>query len=125
MFIVADLVSLIVSKKRIHYSCEEGIEKSVPRDHRLSSLGKPRDAKRWSSERIFLSYPHTPDGFLYSAVYVIYISAIWTIFEAVSVAHLVAMLDDAGLAGIVNVMRMSHKCLEDFSCPYVIIDLIL
>ena len=32
------------------------IEKSVPRDHRLSSLGKPRDAKRRSSERIFLSY---------------------------------------------------------------------
>ena len=28
------------------YSCEDKIEKSVPRDHRLSSLGKPRDAKR-------------------------------------------------------------------------------
>ena len=25
--------------------CKDGIEKSVPRDHRLSSLGKPRDAK--------------------------------------------------------------------------------
>ena len=31
---------------RINYSCEDGIEKSVPRDHRLSSLGKPRDANR-------------------------------------------------------------------------------
>ena len=27
--------------------------KSVPRDHRLSSLGNPRDAKRWSSLPIF------------------------------------------------------------------------
>ena len=30
-------------EKRIHYSCRESIEKSVPRDHCLSSLGKPRD----------------------------------------------------------------------------------
>ena len=29
-------------EKRIHYSCESGIEKSVPRDHRLST-GDPRD----------------------------------------------------------------------------------
>ena len=29
-------------------------------------LGKPRDAKRWSSRQIFLSYPHTHDRFLYS-----------------------------------------------------------
>ena len=36
---------LMVSKK-IYKSCEEGIDKSVPRDHRLSSLGKPSDAKR-------------------------------------------------------------------------------
>ena len=33
-------------QKRIHYSCEGRVEKSVPRDHRLSSLGKTRDAKR-------------------------------------------------------------------------------
>ena len=33
-------------KKKIHYSCEDGIKKSVPCDHRLSSLGKPRDAKQ-------------------------------------------------------------------------------
>ena len=31
----------------------DGIEKSVPRDHRLSSLGKPRDANRRSFEPIF------------------------------------------------------------------------
>ena len=37
------------ARKRIHYSCEGKIEKSVPRDHLLSSLGKPRDAKRRSS----------------------------------------------------------------------------
>ena len=40
------------------------MEISVPRDHHLSSLGKPRDAKRWSSGRIFLSDPHTHDDFL-------------------------------------------------------------
>ena len=34
----------MVSKNRIHYSGEDGIEKSVPRDHRLFLLGKPRDA---------------------------------------------------------------------------------
>ena len=45
---------------------EGKIEKSVPRDHRLSSLGKPRDANRRSLGRIFLSYPHTHDRFLYS-----------------------------------------------------------
>ena len=41
------------------------MEKSVPRDHRLSSLGKPRDAKQRSSGRICLSYPHVYDRFLY------------------------------------------------------------
>ena len=40
------LKKTMVSKKRFHYLCEGGIEKSVPQDHRLSSLGKPRDAKR-------------------------------------------------------------------------------
>ena len=30
---------------RIYHECEGRIDKSVPRDHRLSSLGKPRDAK--------------------------------------------------------------------------------
>ena len=35
-----------MSKEKIHYSCEGGIEKYVPRDHRLLSLGKPRDDNR-------------------------------------------------------------------------------
>ena len=43
----------------------KGWEKIVPRDNRLSSLGKPRDANRRSSGRIFLSHLHTHDGFLY------------------------------------------------------------
>ena len=30
----------------IHYMYEGGIEKLVPRDQRLSALGKPRDANR-------------------------------------------------------------------------------
>ena len=33
------------ARKRIHYSCEGRIEKSVAWDHRLSSLGKPCDVK--------------------------------------------------------------------------------
>ena len=33
-------------QEKIYYSCECAIEKSVPRDHRLSSHDKPRDAKR-------------------------------------------------------------------------------
>ena len=37
-------------------SFSDVLEKPVPRDHRLSSLGKPRDAKRRSSGRIFLSH---------------------------------------------------------------------
>ena len=36
----------MVSKKKIHYLCEDGIEKSVPRAFDLSSLGKPRDANQ-------------------------------------------------------------------------------
>ena len=39
------------------------IEKSVPRDHRLSSLDKPRGAKRRSLGWILLFYPHTHDIF--------------------------------------------------------------
>ena len=46
-----------------NYLREGMIEKSDPWDHRLSSLGKPRDAQRSSSGQIFLSYPHTHDGF--------------------------------------------------------------
>ena len=29
----------VEQEKRIHNLCDDGIEKSVPRDHRLSSLG--------------------------------------------------------------------------------------
>ena len=32
--------------KRIHYLCEDGIEKSVPQDRHLASRGMPRDANR-------------------------------------------------------------------------------
>ena len=39
-------LNIMVNKKKIHYSCEDGMEKSVPHDHRLLSLGKPRDDKR-------------------------------------------------------------------------------
>ena len=35
--------------------CEGLIEKSVPHDHCLASLGKPPDARQWSSGQIFLS----------------------------------------------------------------------
>ena len=54
------------ARKRIHYLCDGGIEKSIPPDHYLSSLGKLRDAKQWSSEQIFLSHPHTHGRYLYS-----------------------------------------------------------
>ena len=54
----------MVSKKRLHYLCEDGIEKSVPRNRHLLSLSKPPDAKWRSSEQIFLCHHHTHDGFL-------------------------------------------------------------
>ena len=34
------------ARKRIHYSSEAVIEKSIPPDHRLASLSKPCDANR-------------------------------------------------------------------------------
>ena len=34
------------ARKRIYHWCEGQIEKSVPRDHSLTSLGKPRDARQ-------------------------------------------------------------------------------
>ena len=49
-------------------SFESRIQKSVPQDHCLSSCGKPSDAKRWSSGRIFLSYPHTPIQWTYASL---------------------------------------------------------
>ena len=50
-------------EKRLHYLCEDRIEKSIPRTHSLSSLGKPCDAKCLSSRLSFLSHLYTDDGF--------------------------------------------------------------
>ena len=55
---------MVSKKKNPLLVCEGRKEKSVPRDHLLSSLGKPRDAKWRSSGQIFLPYPHTHDKFL-------------------------------------------------------------
>ena len=44
MFFKYKIRHLVVSKKKDPYSCEDGIEKPVPYDHRLSSLIYPRDA---------------------------------------------------------------------------------
>ena len=46
---------LIASKNKIHYLCGDGTEKSVPRDHHLSPLNKPCDAKRCAWDGFF--YP--------------------------------------------------------------------
>ena len=43
---------------------EDGIEKSVPPDHCLSSFGRPCVSKQGSLGQIFLLHPHTHDGFL-------------------------------------------------------------
>ena len=56
----------VEQEKKIYYLRGGRIDKSVPRDNRLSPLGKPRDAKRRSSGRIFLSYPYTHDRYLKS-----------------------------------------------------------
>ena len=46
--------------------CEGKIEKSVPRDNRLSSLGRPRDAKRQSEGRTRIY--HECEGIFYSTL---------------------------------------------------------
>ena len=61
----------MVSKKENPLFVREWERKSLPRDHRLSSLGKPRDANQRSSGRIFLSHPHTRDRFLYFSSFAI------------------------------------------------------
>ena len=60
------LISTFVffSGKYIHYLCEDGIEKSVPQDHRLSSLDKPRDSKHNPRDGPSYSYPHIHHGSL-------------------------------------------------------------
>ena len=45
----------MVSKKKIHYLCEGGIEQSVHWDHPLPSLGKPHVANGNPSDEFF--YP--------------------------------------------------------------------
>ena len=45
-----------MQEKRIYHECEGQIEKSVPRDHSLTSLGKPCDARQSPSGQIFLPY---------------------------------------------------------------------
>ena len=52
---------LMASKTKNNYL----IEKSVPQDHRLSSVRKPRDEP---IGRIFLSHPHTHDRLLKSSL---------------------------------------------------------
>ena len=52
------------ARKRIYHGCKGQIEKSVSRDHSLTSLGKPRDARQLPSRRTFISTPHTHDRFL-------------------------------------------------------------
>ena len=46
---------MVMQEKRIHYLCEGRLDKSIPRDHRLSSLDKPHDANQRSSDRFFYS----------------------------------------------------------------------
>ena len=47
MFIKYKMRCLVVrKKKKIYYSCEGKVEKSITRDHRLPSLGKPCDANQ-------------------------------------------------------------------------------
>ena len=57
----------MVSKKKIHYLCEERFEKSLPCDHcRYSaSLVKPA-GDSWDG--FFLSHPHTSYGILYNVM---------------------------------------------------------
>ena len=51
--LVCALIFLLLYIIRIYHECEGRIEKSVPQDRRLSSLGKPRDAKWRSSKTDF------------------------------------------------------------------------
>ena len=46
MAAVKRLLLVLVQIIRLYHEREGGAEKSVPRDHRLASLGKPRDANQ-------------------------------------------------------------------------------
>ena len=43
-----------VEQEKGYYLCVDGIKKSVPRDHRLASLGVPSNDKPGDSGQIFL-----------------------------------------------------------------------
>ena len=67
----------MVSKKNNPLFVWVWIVKSVPRDHRLPLLGKPRNAKRWSSGHILLSHPQMHDT-IYTLVSKKHISFSWS-----------------------------------------------
>ena len=52
-----------ILNKRIYHECEGRIKKICPEDRRLASQGLPSDDKGDPGGRIFLSYPHTNNGF--------------------------------------------------------------
>ena len=56
---------LVVSKKNNPFLVWGWLRKIRPEVHRLLSLGKHRDVNRWSTGQMFVSHPHTHDGFLY------------------------------------------------------------
>ena len=60
---------LMVNKKKNPLFVWVWDRKICPLRSLLSSLSKPLDAKQWSSGRIFLSHPHTHDGFLYARLF--------------------------------------------------------
>ena len=65
MFLQYNMRYLVVStEKNPLFVSEDVIEKSIPHDDPLSSFGKPCDVNWWSLGQIFLSHPHTHDGFL-------------------------------------------------------------
>ena len=53
----------MVTKKRIHSSLDDGIEKYVPRIHRLSSLAKAVMRNGDPQDVFFLFYTHIHIGF--------------------------------------------------------------
>ena len=69
---VSGLIIIIISCYYKNAICNGEQEKEFiicvskdPLNHCLQLLGKPRDAKRWTSGRAFLSHPHTHNIFLY------------------------------------------------------------
>ena len=54
----------VMQEKKFCHGYEGWIEKSVTRDHSVASVGKPLDARQWSSGRIFFIYPLHPKQIL-------------------------------------------------------------